>query len=410
MKSRQTVLAFVALFGFASTASAQQWTSTTPLPIGYQEHILVSANGFLYNIGGVSAINSEADGTNVYYSQVYTNGTIGAWKNTTPLPEAVFDSAGVADNGFVYVIAGNHYNATVGDFLTNIVYYTKINSDGSLGAWQTASPFPQAVSFLGAALWNHIIYAVGGQNNIRAFNNIYSARIQADGSLTAWASQTALPIALDSTATAANGMLYVVGGGNNSGQVQMQTYYSKINSDGTLAGWNRTTDYPQFISNFAGAAAAGRVFCFAGFDGGYALRNCYSAPALGDGSLGAWSAAMSLPQAVLFNAAAAGEGYIFESGGAYNQPETSSSVYSMPLPPQPTSLVLTPQGIGTNQYFQLQLSSSTNTGFGILASTNLTDWTKVGWGFTDTNGNLLFTDTNASNFANRFYRAYWPLP
>jgi hypothetical protein len=28
----------------------------------------------------------------------------------------------------------------------------------------------------------------------------------------------------------------------------------------------------------------------------------------------------------------------------------------------------------------------------------------------DTNGALLFQDTNAASFPNRFYRAYWPLP
>jgi hypothetical protein len=47
---------------------------------------------------------------------------------------------------------------------------------------------------------------------------------------------------------------------------------------------------------------------------------------------------------------------------------------------------------------------------GLLASTNLTSWTNLGWGFTGTNGTLLFTDTNAASFPHRFYRAYWPLP
>jgi len=69
---------------------------------------LSRAHSFLYNIGGVSDSYAEIDGTNVFYAQVYTNGTIGAWNHTTSLPESVFDSAGVADNGFVYVIAGNH--------------------------------------------------------------------------------------------------------------------------------------------------------------------------------------------------------------------------------------------------------------------------------------------------------------
>jgi hypothetical protein len=68
---------------------------------------------------------------------------------------------------------------------------------------------------------------------------------------------------------------------------------------------------------------------------------------------------------------------------------------------------LTAEGFGTNGNFQFQLSSSTNTGFGIQASTNLSDWTNIGSGVTDTNGTLLFQDTNAADFPGRFYRAYW---
>jgi len=72
--------------------------------------------------------------------------------------------------------------------------------------------------------------------------------------------------------------------------------------------------------------------------------------------------------------------------------------------------VLTVQGFDTNGYFQLELSSTANTGFGIETSTNLTDWTSIGTGTTDVSGLLFFQDTNAAGFPGRFYRAYWPLP
>lgn len=80
--------------------------------------------------------------------------------------------------------------------------------------------------------------------------------------------------------------------------------------------------------------------------------------------------------------------------------------YSIVPPP----LVLTAQGFGTNQNFQLQLASTATTGFGIQASTNMAGWTSIGSGYTDTNGLLLFQDTNAAGFPSRFYRAYWPHP
>jgi hypothetical protein len=80
------------------------------------------------------------------------------------------------------------------------------------------------------------------------------------------------------------------------------------------------------------------------------------------------------------------------------------------VPPPPAPLVLSPQGFATNRNFQFKLSSTTNTGFGIQASTNLADWTGIGSGFTDMSGLLFFQDTNAAGFPSRFYRAYWPLP
>ena len=83
--------------------------------------------------------------------------------------------------------------------------------------------------------------------------------------------------------------------------------------------------------------------------------------------------------------------------------------YNVVVPP-PAAPVLTAQGFGTNRYYQFKLSSTTNTGFEIQASTNLFNWTNIGSGTTDTNGFLFFQDTNAPGFPKRFYRAYWPLP
>ena len=79
-------------------------------------------------------------------------------------------------------------------------------------------------------------------------------------------------------------------------------------------------------------------------------------------------------------------------------------------PPMPTAPVLTAQGFGTNGYYLLQLSSATNSGFEIQASTDLIIWTNIGLGITGPNGLLIFQDTNSGEFPYRFYRAFWPAP
>ena len=82
--------------------------------------------------------------------------------------------------------------------------------------------------------------------------------------------------------------------------------------------------------------------------------------------------------------------------------------YNIVLPP--TRPVLTAEGYVAENTFQIKLASTANTGFGILASTNLTNWTKIGSGVTDASGTMIFQDTNATGIGKRFYRAYWPLP
>ncbi len=394
-----------------SSPNCPKWFNTTSLPDGLSDHSMAYWNGFLYVAGGASLINGVDDGTNVFYSQVHSNGTIGPWQKTSPLPETVFDHAGVAANGFVYVLGGLHYSLSNDYTQPPTVYYASINSNGSLASWQTANDLPKPLARLSASVWNSTIYVIGGDNQQPPSSNVYSAKIQADGSLSAWTEQTPLPVdGIYTHASVANGALYVLGGFINSGTtIQNKVYYSKINADGTLAGWNQTTPMLQPLSSFSAVAAGGRIFVMCGSDNTQILNVFYVASVMGDGSLSAWSVGPPLPQVAYLLAATVTDSYIFVSGGA-NITRSLDAVYSMPLPLPPAAPALTSQGMGTNGNFQLKLASATNTGFGFLASTNLTDWTRLGWGFTGTNGLLSFEDTNAASFPHRFYRAYWPLP
>jgi len=431
MKPHPSVPAVVALLSLALTAAGQQWTQTTSLPDGYSGQSLVYWSGFLYQAGGTSNANGISDGTNVFYAQVYSSGTIGTWNVATPLPDAVCYHAGVVANGFLYVLGGYHYNYQMtlicgycGFCVTNTVYYAKINPDGSVEAWQTANPLPDVLFYLSAAAWNGRIYVAGGYDGNNFTNAVWSAQIQTDGSLSSWVAQPPLPVPTNSYgsgiythASVANGYLYVLGGAVEGGSEVVNTvYYSKINADGTLAGWNQTTPLPQPLGDLGAVATGGQIFAMGGFNGSAVVNVFYGVAVAGDGTLGTWSSGPAFPNSMFRGGIPIAEfgitvtdSYIFPTGGTAGN-QNYSAVYSLALPAPPTAPVLAPQRFGTNGAFQLKLTSSTNTGFGLLASTNLTTWTNIGWGFTDTNGSLLLQDTNVSGFPNRFYRAYWPLP
>jgi hypothetical protein len=187
MKTSFPIMAVVGLLTLALPGFAAPWVQTTSLPDGYVGHSLVYASNYLYQAGGTSDAIGFSDGTNVFYAQVHSDGTIGAWTNTTSLPVAIIGQASVAANGFVYLLGGDDFwidDSLPGGYqliVTNTVHYAKINSDGSLGSWQTANPLPNpnGLTQLSASVWNNRIYAIGGSDeNGLLVNTVYSATIQ----------------------------------------------------------------------------------------------------------------------------------------------------------------------------------------------------------------------------------------
>jgi len=410
-KRSRAVLAIIGcLLGAAFLGSGQQWVQTTSLPDTYYGHSLAYWSGFLYNAGGSSGLIGEPDAVNVFYASVGGDGTIAKWNSTTPLPEPMLFHASVTANGFLYILGGDQYSDQYGLTPTNTVYSAKISGDGTIGSWQAQNSLPYSAADLSASVWQNRIYVLAGFDETSLlFSNVYSAEIQADGTLSSWVPRTPLPVRTGWQAAAVNGTLYVLGGITNSGgAVSGNLYYSSINTDGSLAGW-RTGSLPQRLAAVGAIAARGRLFIAGGWIGSRATNSCYSSTVKGDGSLDSWSAGSPLPVDLYLFGTTASDTRIFVSGGN-NASGNQKAVYSIALPPPPTAPALTARGIGTNGAFQLQVSSRTNTGFGLSASSDLATWTHIGWGFTDTNGSVVLQDTNAVSFPQRFYRAYWPLP
>jgi len=63
--------------------------------------------------------------------------------------------AAVATNGYIYALGGR-----VADPV-NIIERASVNSDGSLGPWQTVEPMGQPRDGLAAVATNNYIYALG---------------------------------------------------------------------------------------------------------------------------------------------------------------------------------------------------------------------------------------------------------
>jgi Kelch motif len=293
--------------------------------IGRHENRSVAYNGYLYSLGGKDAgLNYYAD---VQYATIDASGNIGAWSYTQS-----FNGAGRkaftahAYNGYMYVVGGE---ASPGNYL-GTVQYAPINTNGTLGTWQSANSLNFARGYHGGAIYNGYIYATNGTIGGSVSSSIEYAAINNNGSLGAW-NLTNNPTTPTNTHVSFvyNGYLYTVGGW--TGTVHSSGYqYAKLNTNGSVGSWSE-------VSNAFPARAHHGAFAYNGYMyviGGYgapswnALSDAYVAKINANGTTSAWSLAGS---GVLnnqeFNITQYGN-TVISVGGSANRANTYSATVS----------------------------------------------------------------------------------
>ncbi len=227
--------------------------ATTPLPTANNALAAVLYNNRIYAIGG------SGFGTSVYYSAINSGGTLGSWQAASSTNVGRTYAGAAAYNGYLYIWGG--YNTATNAATAN-VEYAKINTDGTLGTWQTTTTMHTAVCRAGAAAYNGYLYAIGGSTtpstacnstSTGATNTVQYAPINADGTVGTW--QTTTSIAYGSSGAvispmtdAHNGFMYIAGGHNNGGgTAYSNVQYATINDNGTLSSWIATTSMPAAV-------------------------------------------------------------------------------------------------------------------------------------------------------------------
>lgn len=117
-----------------STVTVSTWSVQPALPVALYLVSAASWNENIYVVGGTDGVTTSFN--TVYYTSIQ-NGQLQAWSTGPPLPVGVNSTYVVAMNGFLIVVGGG---LTVGT--DRAMFYAKINTDGSLGQWQTGPPAP----------------------------------------------------------------------------------------------------------------------------------------------------------------------------------------------------------------------------------------------------------------------------
>src|SRR5216684_6372317 len=218
------------------------WTKTSSLPAatqGFPTAVATIGTGatatiYAYALGGNTASTTTANGKAANTAAVSFNqldpGTgalsLATWTQATALPAARGFSAAVVATSFNSKVGGNGTIYVLGGLdatgaATSTIYEASLNADGTIpaaGSWTalTATPLPQALFAHGAVIFHGHIYVAGGNDSTGTpVAKVYSAPINADGTLGAWTTLADLPDkrAYHQFVTVA-GNLYVLGGTN----------------------------------------------------------------------------------------------------------------------------------------------------------------------------------------------------
>lgn len=244
-------------------------------------------NGYIYYIGGCSAVNGDTCSTpvnKVEYAPISPDGVIGSWNLTfDQLPAARGMGSAAVFNNYIYYIAGRGSSTTV----SNAVYYANINPD-TLGPWTTLAPTGLTARYGQASVvFNDKLYVLGGCTT-------------ANGACTTFLNDAKYAVLADAGGFASN-----PGCVNNFCPTTAFSTVGRWGHQATIIG---TTIYVG-----GGLHNGSNTLCNA-----VASTNCsdiWSATVAADGTIGAWSSNTSFTTArygFTFNHS---KGYMYISGG-----------------------------------------------------------------------------------------------
>jgi N-acetylneuraminic acid mutarotase len=255
-------------------------------------------------------------------------GDLSPWQTANSLSGTETSSTSVVYNGYVYEIGGEYNGQS-----TNKVYYASLNTDGSVGSWQTASnSLPASLEAATSVVYNGYVYVMGGESTNGSLSTVYYASLNADGSVGSWqTASNSLPASLGgATSVVYNGYVYVMGGEDASSKVS-SVYYAKLNSNGSVGTWQTSSSsLPDQISGATTVVNEGYVYVLGGEDNNYNIvTSIYYASLNADGSVSTWqTASNNTIDPVAFATAVTSNGYIYVMGGYDNNNDRSAVYYS----------------------------------------------------------------------------------
>jgi hypothetical protein len=285
----------------AVAADSVAWVAGTPLPSGRDHHgtFITSRgnNAWLWIVGGNDYKSVMAD---TWRTRINADGSIGAWEAGNALP-AKRAGMGVATNERFVILSGGQDSALRKQ---TDVFVAAIRDDGTLGEWIPGGSLPSPRFHHASLIDGQYLYVVGGLERASSTSTVFRGRIGANGTITQWDSLQALPHSRSHQAMFVHGRyMYMVGGldGNPAGQNTplADVIRAPIGPDGNLGAWEEISKMPHAYGTHASSVYGNAVWLFGGVeDNARFVDVVLRAPFTADGRLGAWKQlAKGLPAA-----------------------------------------------------------------------------------------------------------------
>jgi N-acetylneuraminic acid mutarotase len=301
------------------------WTSANSLTTLTAHAASLVTKNYIYILGGRGSSNESLD--IIQRASFDVNGNLtSVWSVVGNLPAFIRRMGYVASKDRLYLIAG--YDGSVA-FST--VYSAPINADGTLGTFRAEPSLPEARYSPVCFVIKNKLYTVGGWTgsitNGNNINTVYRATINNDGTLSSWETLPNFPVNFhDGKALIIKDRIYIFGSydSNNS-----YIYYATYDSNGNIGTWNYVANMPNNICISAIVCTDNYVFSI----GGYSLNNSkytnasYLAPILTDGSIGSWTQISNYPDTVAYGQSVIVGNKIYFIGGT-NTNNYLDTVYS----------------------------------------------------------------------------------
>jgi hypothetical protein len=126
-------------------------------------HVTFAAGGYLYVMGGDDGNGTTGALNDVQYIQLdpSTGDDVGSWAYSADLPSGITGSAAFAANGYVYVIGGR----TALTSCLNTTLVASINSTGTLSPWNLSVNNLASARFgMAGTFYNGYYYSLGGDD------------------------------------------------------------------------------------------------------------------------------------------------------------------------------------------------------------------------------------------------------